>query len=177
MVTRRRSAIPGYMHDFLAEAADQPWAKLLFPPGYRNDYNADESLLTVYSLRGLTFPRRQGQGEVRTSTSTAPACASSTWLPGWPSERCIWATGMPGGIFIDEAWALSTFTTDRRFIERAGRDSRKHNTRVLMASQNPSAPAAAGPGEPRVGGVHRSAHGRAQEDALRFIPGIQPGQS
>lgn len=64
------------------------------------------------------------------------------------------------GVFIDEAWRLSTFTTGRRFIERAGRDSRKHNTRVLSGKSEPVRPAAAGPGEPRVGSAHRSAHRR-----------------
>ena len=53
----------GYMHDFLAEAARTSHGRLLFPPGYRNDYDADEALLTVYSLRGSDVPRREGQGE------------------------------------------------------------------------------------------------------------------
>ena len=62
--------------------------------------------------------------------------------------------------------------TGRRFIERAGRD-----TRVPMASQNPSdllrldlanlVSAAF---------IGRLTDQTAQQDALRFIPGIQPGQ-
>ena len=62
------------------------------------------------------------------------------YLAAWLAQRAMYMGDRHArkGIFIDEAWALSTFTTGRRFIERAGRDSRKHNTRVLMASQNPS---------------------------------------
>jgi hypothetical protein len=79
-------------------------------------------------------------------------------------------------IFIDETWALSTFSTGRRFIDRAARDSRKHNTRVLMASQNPSdllkldlanlVSAAF---------IGRLTGEDAQRDALRFLPGIREG--
>jgi len=80
------------------------------------------------------------------------------------------------GIFLDEAWALSTFGSGRRFIDRASRDSRKHNTRVLLASQNPSdliklelanlISAAF---------IGRLTDEEAQRDALRFLPGVREG--
>ena len=101
------------------------------------------------------------------------------YLAAWLAQRGMYLGDVHArkGIFIDEAWALSTFTTGRRFIERAGRDSRKHNTRVIMASQNPSdllrldlanlVSAAF---------IGRLTDETAQRDALRFIPGIQPGQ-
>ena len=166
----------GYMHDFLAEAARTSHGRLLFPPGYRNDYNAEESLLTVYSLRGLTFPDDKAKGSEDLDERLS-LCV--LYLAAWLAQRAMYMGDRHArkGIFIDEAWALSTFTTGRRFIERAGRDSRKHNTRVLMASQNPSdllrldlanlVSAAF---------IGRLTDEKAQEDALRFIPGIQPGQ-
>ena len=62
------------------------------------------------------------------------------YLAAWLTQRGMYFGDVNArkGIFIDEAWALSTFSTGRRFIDRAARDSRKHNTRVLMASQNPA---------------------------------------
>ena len=166
----------GYMHDFLTEAARTSHGRLLFPPGYRNDYGADEKLLTVYSLRGLTFPDEQAKGSEDLDERLSMCVL---YLAAWLAQRGMYLgdTHARKGIFIDEAWALSTFTTGRRFIERAGRDSRKHNTRVLMASQNPSdllrldlanlVSAAF---------IGRLTDETAQQDALRFIPGIQPGQ-
>jgi len=166
----------GYMHDFLAEAARTSHGRLLFPPGYRNDYNGEESLLTVYSLRGLTFPDDKDKGSEDLDERLSMCVL---YLAAWLAQRAMYLGDRHArkGIFIDEAWALSTFTTGRRFIERAGRDSRKHNTRVLMASQNPSdllrldlanlVSAAF---------IGRLTDEKAQEDALRFIPGIQPGQ-
>ena len=127
----------GYMHDFLAEAARTSHGRLLFPPGYRNDYNGEESLLTVYSLRGLTFPDDKAKGSEDLDERLSMCVL---YLAAWLAQRAMYLGDRHArkGIFIDEAWALSTFTTGRRYIERAGRDSRKHNTRVLMASQNPS---------------------------------------
>ena len=166
----------GYMHDFLAEAARTSHGRLLFPPGYRNDYDTDESLLTVYSLRGLTFPDENAKGSEDLDERLSMCVL---YMAAWLAQRAMYLGDVHArkGIFIDEAWALSTFTTGRRFIERAGRDSRKHNTRVLMASQNPSdllrldlanlVSAAF---------IGRLTDETAQRDALRFIPGIQPGQ-
>lgn len=166
----------GYMRDFLSEAARTGHGRLLFPSGYRNDYGNDEALLTVYSLRGLAFPDEHSKG---TEDLDERLSMCVLYLAAWLAQRGMYLGDAHArkGIFIDEAWALSTFTTGRRFIERAGRDSRKHNTRVLMASQNPSdllrldlanlVSAAF---------IGRLTDEQAQTDALRFIPGIQPGQ-
>lgn len=166
----------GYMRDFLSEAARTGHGRLLFPSGYRSDYGAEDALLTVYSLRGLAFPDEHSKG---TEDLDERLSMCVLYLAAWLAQRGMYLGDAHArkGIFIDEAWALSTFTTGRRFIERAGRDSRKHNTRVLMASQNPSdllrldlanlVSAAF---------IGRLTDEQAQKDALRFIPGIQPGQ-
>jgi hypothetical protein len=165
----------GYLADFLTEAAKTSHGRLIFPSGYAQDYGRTDPLLTVYSLRGLALPDE--------STATSEDLDERLsmcvlYLAAWLTQRGMYLGDVNArkGIFIDEAWALSTFSTGRRFIDRAARDSRKHNTRVLMASQNPSdllkldlanlISAAF---------IGRLTDQDAQRDALRFLPGIRDG--
>lgn len=165
----------GYMADFLREAARTRHGRLIFPPGRPVDAAGTEPLLTVYSLRGLALP-----DETTKSSEDLDERLSMCvmYLAAWLTQRGMYYGDVNArkGIFIDEAWALSSFSTGRRFIDRAARDSRKHNTRVLMASQNPSdllkldlanlASAAF---------IGRLTGEDAQRDALRFLPGIRDG--
>jgi len=166
----------GYMHDFLVEASRTSHGRLIFPTGYQADYGTRQELLTVYSLRGLSLPDEDAKGSEDLDERLSMCVL---YIAAWLAQRDMYYGDVHArkGIFIDEAWALSTFTTGRRFIERAGRDSRKHNTRVIMASQNPSdllkldlanlVSAAF---------IGRLTGEDAQRDALRFIPGARPGQ-
>lgn len=165
----------GYMRDFLAEAARTSHGRLLFPTGHQSDYGRTDTLLTVYSLRGLSLPDEDSKGREDLDERLSMCVL---FMAAWLAQRGMYLGDVHArkGIFIDEAWALSTFTTGRRFIERASRDSRKHNTRVIMASQNPSdllkldlanlVSAAF---------IGRLTGEEAQRDALRFIPGARPG--
>lgn len=165
----------GYMSDFLTEAAKTSHGRLIFPSGYQQDYHRDEPLLTVYSLRGLALPDEK-TGASEDLDERLSMCV--LYLAAWLTQRGMYFGNVHArkGIFIDEAWALSTFSTGRRFIDRAARDSRKHNTRVLMASQNPSdllrldlanlVSAAL---------IGRLTAEDAQRDALRFLPGMREG--
>ncbi len=165
----------GYMADFLREAAKTSHGRLIFPVGRPGPETAEEPLLTVYSLRGLALPDESSAG---TEDLDERLSMCVMYLAAWLTQRGMYFGDINTrkGIFIDEAWALSTFSTGRRFIDRAARDSRKHNTRVLMASQNPSdllkldlanlCSAAF---------IGRLTGEEAQRDALRFIPGIRDG--
>ncbi|GAA6525680.1 ATP-binding protein [Intrasporangium sp. DVR] len=165
----------GYMADFLREAAKTSHGRLIFPAGKSLDPSGAEPLLTVYSLRGLALPDESTAGSEDLDERLS-MCVM--YLAAWLTQRGMYFGDINArkGIFIDEAWALSTFSTGRRFIDRAARDSRKHNTRVLMASQNPSdllkldlanlSSAAF---------IGRLTGEEAQRDALRFIPGIRDG--
>ncbi|KGN31132.1 ATPase [Knoellia sinensis KCTC 19936] len=166
----------GYMHDFLSEAARTSHGRLIFPPGYQSDHSTSEALLTVYSLRGLSLPDEDAKGSEDLDERLSMCVL---YIAAWLAQRGMYFGDVHArkGIFIDEAWALSSFSTGRRFIERAGRDSRKHNTRVIMASQNPSdllkldlanlVSAAF---------IGRLTGEDAQRDALRFLPGARPAQ-
>ncbi|WP_347354621.1 ATP-binding protein [Intrasporangium sp.] len=165
----------GYMADFLREAAKTRHGRLIFPPGRPVDAAGAEPLLTVYSLRGLALP---DESTAASEDLDERLSMCVMYLAAWLTQRGMYYGDVNArkGIFIDEAWALSTFSTGRRFIDRAARDSRKHNTRVLMASQNPAdllrldlanlASAAF---------IGRLTGEDAQRDALKFLPGIQPG--
>jgi hypothetical protein len=165
----------GYMADFLREAAKTSHGRLIFPSGYQHDYDRQDPLLTVYSLRGLALP---DESTAYSEDLDERLSMCVLYLAAWLTQRGMYFGDVNArkGIFIDEAWALSTFSTGRRFIDRAARDSRKHNTRVLMASQNPAdllrldlanlISAAF---------IGRLTGEDAQRDALRFLPGIRDG--
>lgn len=165
----------GYMRDFLTEAARTSHGRLLFPARWSRKVREEQNLLTVYSLRGLALPDEESSSS-QDLDERLSMCV--LYVSAWLAQRGMYFGDVHArkGIFIDEAWALSTFSTGRRFIDRAARDSRKHNTRVLMASQNPSdllrldlanlVSAAF---------IGRLTDEDAQRDALRFLPGMQPG--
>jgi hypothetical protein len=165
----------GYMADFLREAAKTSHGRLIFPSGYYLDKQAETPLLTVYSLRGLALP---DESTPYSDDLDERLSMCVLYLAAWLTQRAMYFGDVHGrkGIFLDEAWALSTFGSGRRFIDRASRDSRKHNTRVLLASQNPSdllkldlanlISAAF---------VGRLTDEQAQRDALRFLPGVPEG--
>ena len=165
----------GYMADFLREAAKTSHGRLIFPSGYYLDKGSEMPLLTVYSLRGLALP---DESTPYSDDLDERLSMCVLYLAAWLTQRAMYSGDVHArkGIFLDEAWALSTFGSGRRFIDRASRDSRKHNTRVLLASQNPSdllnldlanlISAAF---------IGRLTDEQAQRDALRFLPGVPEG--
>ena len=165
----------GYMADFLREAAKTSHGRLIFPAGYHHDYAHAEPLLTVYSLRGLALP---DESTAYSDDLDERLSMCVLYLAAWLTQRGMYFGDVHArkGIFIDEAWALSTFSTGRRFIDRASRDSRKHNTRVLLASQNPSDLLDLGLANLiSAAFIGRLTDEDAQRDALRFLPGVHEG--
>jgi hypothetical protein len=163
------------MADFLREAAKTSHGRLIFPSGNHLDKNSETPLLTVYSLRGLALP---DESTPYSDDLDERLSMCVLYLAAWLTQRAMYFGDVHArkGIFLDEAWALSTFGSGRRFIDRTSRDSRKHNTRVLLASQNPSdllkldlanlISAAF---------IGRLTDEQAQSDALRFLPGVPEG--
>lgn len=149
---------------------------MIFPAGYHHDYGRQEPLLAVYSLRGLALPD-DASGLSEDIDERLSMCV--LYLAAWLAQRAMYIGDIHArkGIFLDEAWALSTFGSGRRFIDRAPRDSRKHKARVLLASQNPSdliklelanlVSAAL---------IGRLTDQEAQKDALRCLPGVPDGE-
>jgi hypothetical protein len=169
----------GYIADLLDEIANTAYGRLIFPHGHQHDDPADEPLLTVYSLRGLALPD-EGQNRRSQSADIDERLSMCVlYLAAWLTQRGMYFGDVHArkGIAIDEAWALSTFSTGRRFIETASRDSRKHNTRVLLASQTPSDLLDLGLANlVSTAFVGRLSDGDAQRDALAFLPDVAADQ-
>lgn len=165
----------GYLADFFGEAAKTSHGRLIFPSGYYLDKGHDAPLLTVYSLRGLALP---DDGSSGTDDLDERLSMCVLFLAAWLTQRSMYAGDVHQrkGIFLDEAWALGTFSAGRRFIDRASRDSRKHNTRVLLASQNPSDLLRLDLGNlVSAAFIGRLTDEAAQRDALKLLPGISEG--
>jgi hypothetical protein len=168
----------GYIADLLDEIAATSHGRLIFPNGYQHDHPGQvEPLLTVYSLRGMALPDDAQAGRGGTDIDERLSMCV-LYLAAWLTQRGMYVGDVHArkGIAIDEAWALSTFSTGRRFIETASRDSRKHNTRVLLASQNPSDLLDLGVANlVSTAFIGRLSDAVAQRDALAFLPGVDPG--
>lgn len=169
----------GYIADLLDEIAGTTYGRLIFPAGYQHDdVQQAEPLLTVYSLRGLALPDEHG-GSRSSMDIDERLSMAVLYLAAWLTQRGMYFGDVHSrkGIAIDEAWALGTFSTGRRFIETSSRDSRKHNTRVLLASQNPSDLLRLGVANlVSTAFVGRLSDVDAQRDALAFLPDVAPDQ-
>jgi hypothetical protein len=109
---------------------------------------------------------RRGIGTTTTPRSRCSRCTPRGGCAFPQRAMYLGARHARRGIFIDEAWVLSTFSTGRRFIEHAGRDSRNLNPGA-DGQPEPLRSPAIGPGEHRIGSVHRSAHGRGRRRRTR----------
>lgn len=127
---------------FLRDMAELPLARLFFPtgPGYEPDGgpDGDDAVLTVLTMPGLVLPP---QSVPREHWSTSEQMAVPLLhLASWYATRTIY--GRPRRerklVALDETHFLGEWGAGRALFTRLGRDSRKWNTCVLAASQNPS---------------------------------------
>jgi hypothetical protein len=124
---------------YLRDMAEMPLARLFFPVGPIGDpQGVGEQLLTVLTMPGLILPP---PGVSREHWSTSEQLAVPLLhLACWYATRAIY--GRPRAerklIALDETHFLADWGAGRSLFTRLGRDSRKWNTCVLAASQNPS---------------------------------------
>jgi hypothetical protein len=126
----------------LRSLASTPKGRLIFPSGYMNDYPREstpgrDTKLVVYSLAGLQFPREEmlDSGDENPETRMSLALFN---LSAWLTQRSIYE-GDPDerkGVMIDEGHALAVLTSGRSLMQKSATDSRKHNARIILASQN-----------------------------------------
>lgn len=122
---------------YLRETAELPLARLLFPRGTQ-PFSRLDSTLTVLTLPGLVLPPRSLPRE-HWSTSEQLA-VPLLHLCAWYATRAVYGRPMPMRklVALDEIHFLGEWSAGRALFNRLGRDSRKWNTCVLAASQNPS---------------------------------------
>ena len=122
--------------NYLRDMAELPLARLFFPSGERSGERLDATL-TVLTMPGLVLPPRNVPRD-HWSTSEQLAVRCCTWRPGTPPAPSTAAACQP------EARRARRDPLPRRVVRRpgpvhpAGADSRKWNTCVLAASQNPA---------------------------------------
>lgn len=116
--------------------AEMPLARLFFPSG-THPFSTLPATLTVLTMPGLVLPPRNVPRE-HWSTSEQLA-VPLLHLAAWYATRAIYGRTMHERklVALDETHFLSEWSAGRALFTRLGRDSRKWNTCVLAASQNP----------------------------------------
>jgi hypothetical protein len=121
---------------YLRDMAEMPLARLLFPAG-THAFTRLDTTLTVLTMPGLVLPPRNVPRE-HWSTSEQLA-VPLLHLAAWYATRAVYGRRMHERklVGLDETHFLGEWTAGRALFNRLGRDSRKWNTCVLAASQNP----------------------------------------
>ncbi len=123
---------------YLRDMAEMPLARLFFPRGPQTETIRDQATLTVLTMPGLLLPPPSVPRE-HWSTSEQMA-VPLLHLASWYATRTIY--GRPRAerklVALDETHFLGEWGAGRALFTRLGRDSRKWNTCVLAASQNPA---------------------------------------
>ncbi len=123
--------------NYLRDMAELPLARLLFPSGEQSADRLDATL-TVLTMPGLVLPPRSVP---RDHWSTSEQLAVPLLhLASWYASRAVYGRNMGTRklVALDETHFLGEWSAGRALFTRLGRDSRKWNTCVLAASQNPS---------------------------------------
>jgi hypothetical protein len=122
--------------NYLRDMAEMPMARLFFPTGAQ-PFSRLDTTLTVLTMPGLVLPPRNVARE-HWSTSEQMA-VPLLHLASWYASRAIYGRDMHERklVALDETHFLGEWGAGRALFTRLGRDSRKWNTCVLAASQNP----------------------------------------
>lgn len=124
--------------NYLRDMAELPLARLLFPTAEQQSGERLDATLTVLTMPGLVLPPRSVS---RDHWSTSEQLAVPLLhLASWYATRAVYGRDMQSRklVALDETHFLGEWSAGRALFTRLGRDSRKWNTCVLAASQNPS---------------------------------------
>ena len=123
---------------YLRDMAEMPLARLFFPTGPPVESQSSTVVLTVLTMPGLVLPPPSVPRE-HWSTSEQMA-VPLLHLASWYATRTIYGRARSERklVALDETHFLGEWGAGRALFTRLGRDSRKWNTCVLAASQNPS---------------------------------------
>jgi hypothetical protein len=123
--------------NFLRDMSELPLSRLFFPHSAAIADRLSETL-TVLTMPGLVLPPRTVPRE-HWSTSEQLA-VPLLHLASWYAARAVYGRSMKSRklVALDETHFLGDWSAGRALFTRLGRDSRKWNTCVLAASQNPA---------------------------------------
>jgi len=141
VVEHLESGKDAHAHDiaaYLRDMAEMPLARLFFPTGPATEPVRDAAVLTVLTMAGLILPPPSVPREHWSTTEQMSV--PLLHLASWYATRTIY--GRPRAerklVALDETHFLGEWGAGRALFTRLGRDSRKWNTCVLAASQNPA---------------------------------------
>jgi hypothetical protein len=123
--------------NYLSDMAELPLSRLFFPKAQAG-FARLGARLTVLTMPGLVLPPRSVP---RDHWSTSEQLAVPLLhLASWYATRAVYGREMESRklVALDETHFLGEWSAGRALFTRLGRDSRKWNTCVLAASQNPS---------------------------------------
>lgn len=124
--------------NYLRDMAELPLSRLFFPSSTSTAANRLGARLTVLTMPGLVLPPR---AVPRDHWSTSEQLALPLLhLASWYAARAVYGRDMQSRklVALDETHFLGEWSAGRALFNRLGRDSRKWNTCVLAASQNPA---------------------------------------
>ncbi|MCL2470379.1 MAG: ATP-binding protein [Propionibacteriaceae bacterium] len=140
--TQEHRIVANDIYTELSTFAATPKGRLVFGQASGDDTGMEtpdgrRRVLTVYSLNGLTMPtpRQLEMGDESSSTRQSKALFN---LAAWLTQQSIYL-GDPNerkGLLIDEGHMLAEFEEGAALIDKTSVDSRKHNVRFLLCSQN-----------------------------------------
>ena len=123
--------------NYLRDMSELPLSRLFFPQQPARS-RPPQRPLTVLTMPGLVLPPRSVP---RDQWSTSEQLAVPLLhLASWYAARAVYGREMESRklVALDETHFLGEWSAGRALFTRLGRDSRKWNTCVLAASQNPA---------------------------------------
>jgi len=123
--------------NYLRDMAELPLSRLFFPKAPSDDDQL-EARLTVLTMPGLVLPPKSVPREHWSTTEQL--AVPLLHLASWYAARAVYGRDVHARklVALDETHFLGEWSAGRALFTRLGRDSRKWNTCVLAASQNPA---------------------------------------
>ncbi|MFI5752451.1 ATP-binding protein [Streptomyces sp. NPDC051644] len=121
----------------LESAAETPQGQLIFPSAHGDDtYSTRHWRLLVFNLKGLALPSE----DTNASDWSVEERLSMPMLhlAAWYTQSRIYDRdlGERKGLMMDEAHDFQRVSSGRELLRKTGRDSRKHNLRALISTQD-----------------------------------------
>ncbi|MFJ2819090.1 ATP-binding protein [Streptomyces sp. NPDC087294] len=121
----------------LESAAETPQGQLIFPSAHGDDsYHTRHWRLTVFNLKGLSLP--SSDTDPRDWSMEERLAMPLLHLAAWYAQSKIYYRdiGERKGLWLDEAHDFERVATGRELLRKTGRDSRKHDLRAILSSQD-----------------------------------------
>ena len=121
----------------LESAAETPQGSLIFPSAHGDDsYHTRHWRLTVFNLKGLSLP--SAETDPRDWSVEERLAMPLLHLSAWYAQSRIYHLdiGERKGLWVDEAHDLHRVSSGRELLRKTGRDSRKHNARAIISTQD-----------------------------------------